>query len=795
MKNSLLLLLYFIGTTTVIAQIKISGAFKSKNNLPLDFAEIKITKNDSLIGNYFLENGIFETTVAAGSYKIELKQIDKILFSQTIVVQSNYSLGTIEVENSNELQEVFVEGKKKLIERKIDRLIFNVENSMASNSGGDALEVLKITPGVKIQNEQIKIIGKSSLSIMVDDKLIPMADYELANYLKSIPADGIKSIEVITTPPAKYDAAGNSGLLNIRLKKAKINTWNALVGATYIQRSKGLITPKTLFNYNKNKLTLSTLFNYIDGGKSFFEDEKNIFPIENWDYSYTQRLNYKRITSKIGLDYQLTPTSIIGTQIFYNNNIQKAPDSSQLNIANNISTQLTSNLQSIGFNRIDTQFKSLNLYNEILLDTLGKKVTINFDYFDNYSKNQRKVNGDFLQISANTTSFFTGDNLNDQNIRNFSGKLDLEIPSKIATFSLGSKITRSTTSNDISFFNSGFVPALVTNYSIQKNAFDYTEDIRALYISGSKKFNSKWETQLGLRLEATETQGFSSTLNQTTKNKYAKLFPSFYLSYVPTENSTFSASYNRRVSRPDFTLLNPNVFEANPFSRVIGNPFLQPAFVDNAELVYTYKNLENKIYYSYEDNMFGQLFIANIGSQTIDYVYENHLTTNRIGISESYIFDKFKWWTSNNALDVNYSASKSNSNLAIKDQKGISSRVSTNNDFTLNSKKTWLLNLSYWYSFPGVDGVFATKEASSMSATIQYLMLDKNLRFSLKMDDIFRTELERTSYVANGVSQKYLAYYDYQGVYFSITYKFGNKKVKIVDRELGNEDEKGRSGN
>ncbi len=788
-------ILFILLTTSVFSQVKVSGKFVSKNNVSLVLSEVLATSKDSTIIKRFIENGTFKITVPAGWCKLQVRQANKIVFTSILELISDTDIGTKEIENTTELQTVFVEGKKKLIERKIDRLIFNVENSTASGSGGDALEVLKVTPGVKVQSDKVTIIGKSTLSVMIDDKLLPLSDTELANYLKSIPSEGIKSIEVITTPPAKYDASGNSGLINIKLKKAKENSWNALIGTTYQRRSSNVASPKALFNFNKNKLTLSSLVNYVVGSKNFYEDEKNDFPLENWDYSSILIFKFKRIAANLGIEYQLTPWSLLGTQVFYNNINQKTPDNPQTLIYDNASSQLLRKLTSNGLEDRARNFKSLNLYNEILLDTIGKKVTLNFDYFDNYMKLQRNATGQYIINSPLLTSYFTGDNINNQIIKNFSGKVDIELPFKFLTLSLGSKISRSITNNDISFYNSGFVTTPISIYATQKNGFDYTEDIRALYVSGNKKFNSKWESQLGLRIEATQTLGYSVSLDQTTKNRYAKLFPTFYLTYTASENSTFSLSYNKRVSRPGFDILNPNVYQASPFQSVAGNPFLQPAFVDNAELVYTYKNLENKIYFSHEENMFGQLFDPNATTQQIKYINENHQTTNRIGISESYIFDKLKWWTSNNAFDLNYSKSSSSSMLAIEDQKGLSSRISSSNDFNLNSKKTWVFNLNYWYAFAGIDGITKTLDASSLSATLQHTMFDKNLKFSLKFDDILRTEVERISYSANGVSQKYRAYYDYQGLYFSVTFKFGNKKIKPIDRELGNEDEKGRIGN
>jgi hypothetical protein len=174
-----------------------------------------------------------------------------IIYSICFFSQENKkdSIGNI---LEKQIQEVEIQAKKKLVERKIDRLVFNVENSISA-IGGDALDALKITPGLRVHNDKISMIGKSGMSVMVDDKLIQLSGEDLINYLKTISSDNIKSIEVITTPPAKYDAEGNSGIVNIKLKKTKPNQWSASFKSSYIQSTypKGSVGGN--FNYKKNK--------------------------------------------------------------------------------------------------------------------------------------------------------------------------------------------------------------------------------------------------------------------------------------------------------------------------------------------------------------------------------------------------------------------------------------------------------------------------------------------------------------------------------------------------------------
>ena len=205
--NRTLLALFVFLCSNLSAQIKISGKVIDDKNNPVEFAEIiQFDKDSTAIKSGFTnEKGDFILETHSGSYKLQIRQLNKIFLSRTIELISNLDLGTIVVDNINQLESVTVIGKKKLIEKKNDRLVFNIENTISA-TGGDGLDALKITPGVKVQNDKVYIIGKGSVSVMIDDRLIQLKEEDLGNYLKSISSDNIKSIEVITTPPAKYDA-------------------------------------------------------------------------------------------------------------------------------------------------------------------------------------------------------------------------------------------------------------------------------------------------------------------------------------------------------------------------------------------------------------------------------------------------------------------------------------------------------------------------------------------------------------------------------------------------------------
>ena len=254
-RHLLSLLLIILFQNQVFSQIKISGQIKNEKNNPVEFIEIQLQNKDSIIFKSELTNaeGKFILETEKGEYSLLVRQLGGIYHKQKINVNQDTYIGIINItEKEQQLQEVVITSKKKLIEKKVDRLVFNVENSISA-SGGDAIDALKLTPRVKVQNEQISMIGKSGMLIMIDDRIIQLSGDDLINYLKTLKSDDIKSIEVITNPPAKYNAEGNSGILNIKLKKAKNDAWSASVRTLYQQASYPTGAFGTGYNLQKNK--------------------------------------------------------------------------------------------------------------------------------------------------------------------------------------------------------------------------------------------------------------------------------------------------------------------------------------------------------------------------------------------------------------------------------------------------------------------------------------------------------------------------------------------------------------
>lgn len=777
------------------AQTNITGKILDKNtNAPIEFAEVILKPSDSsaLKGGITNSAGKFNIAVSPGNYEIEVIYVGQPLYNENLVVQNeDIDIGIIRADNSRALEEVLVVGRKKLIEQKIDRLIFNVGNSSKS-SQGDAIEVLKITPGVRVENSNLSMIGKGELQVMVDGRFIRLSGLDLINFLNTIPSENIDKIEVINNPPAKYEASGNSGLINIVLKNANENSWNAMLKGTYLQRTKPTWRTTGIFNLKKDRFTLSTRFAYYHQFVSFERNRNSFFPEELWQVANPVNIETEGYVATADIGYQITDKWEIGGQYYYNGTLVGVDVDQTTRIIDRNSENEIKKIRSQGDEPQYPRRHLVNLYNKVEIDSSGKNMVLNLDYFrDTNPYNDKNYEGVSINYEPEETKFFKSTNQYVRDVTNYSASLDVEYPLVWIDLDFGGKFSNLKSDNDISFYNSGFKEVPVFDIQLENSEFDYRENISSLYMSANKSFGKNWSTQIGLRLEGTTVDAHSGDSDIRRNDDYTNVFPTFYLSYEAADNSVFSLNYSRRIERPSFFDLNPNLYYQNPFQAYSGNPYLQPAYIDNIELSNIYKDLVTKLYFSYEKNVFGEVPLPDINSNTTLYTVENYLNRSRIGLSENYSFNSVNWWTSNLSLNVNYS--KSSFELeSVNSQEGFNSFISATNDFELNAQKTILGGVNYWYSFPGVDGIFKTKARSSFDVSLKFLLLNKNLNITLRGSDLFRDALQQRTTNINGVRQELNSYFDTRQFWLILTYKFGNQDIKTRENKGGNQEERNR---
>lgn len=774
--------------------LKLKGKIASKT-ASLEWADISIINSEGKIvdGTTTKQDGTFEINLKKGSYKIDVSLLGFEEYEKKILLENDTDLGTVILkENATNLVEVVVQSKKKTIEQKTDRLVYNLENNV-TNVGGDALSAINTAPGVVVKNDAISILGKGTSRVMIDGKIIELAGEELNNFLKSISASDIKNIEIISNPPAKYEAEGTGGLINIIMKKGVRDSWKNTITASYDQNKYGIYTLRDNFFYNKNKIRFSASVNGKTGYKNVEEISKVYFQEGLSNLKVTTKMKNENLSGKLALDYDFSEKTSVGFQFI---NDRNNPDFQSDIIIDRYNTQNLLENYTIN-NSFADRASGNQTYNAHLiakLDSLNRKLSFDVDYFNYNSKFDREfvandyaADGNFINVNQ------SGRNISNQDIDNWSFKGDMEHPLQAINLSYGAKMSFTNSISDVFFYNTiTGAPVLDPN---QSNRFKYTENNQAIYINGDKIINEKWNLQFGLRLENTKTNGFSETMNQTTENNYLKLFPTFYASYKKNENNSFSLNYGKRINRPRFDLLNPFRIYISSNSYSEGNPFLKPSFSDNFEFAHSYKEiLRTRVFVNAITNGYGILFTSNPETNTQIITRENYFKNLNYGIGESYSATISDWWQSENSLYFLGAKTEFIKDINATPSNSLQIDFSTNNTFILG--KTTKLQIDFSYATPFKSGLYEVGYASSFDIGFKQDLFNKTMQIAFLANDIFNTSyLKDFTSVVNGIKQVYSQKESNRFVRLSVVYNFGNKKINVKERAFGNQEEKKRTGN
>lgn len=790
------LLIFLVLPLFCLAQstLKLKGKIASET-APLEWADISILNQEGKIihGTTTKQDGSFEIILKSGSYKIGISLSGFADYEKEISLEKDTDLGTIILkENETKLVEVIVQTKKKTIEQKTDRLVYNLENNVTT-TGGDALSAINTAPGVVVKNDLITILGKGTSRVMIDGRLIELTGEELNNFLKSISAADIKNIEIISNPPAKYEADGFGGLINIIMKKGVRDSWKNTTTASYDQNKYGIYTLRNNFFYNKNKFRFSASVNGKTGYKNADENLEMYFPDGLSNMASTTKVKNENLSGKLALDYDFSERTTFGFQILNDRNNPDFGSDIRIDKYN-----VQNELQNVTLNNSFTDKGSKNqTYNAHLitkLDSLDRKLSFDVDYFNYNSKFDR----DFVANNYTPDMEFidvnqAGRNISNQDIDNWSFKADMQHPFKAINLSYGAKMSFTNSVSDVLFYDTmSGNPVLDPS---QSNKFKYTENNQAVYINGDKKLNEKWNLQVGLRLENTQTNGFSETLNQENVNDYLKLFPTFYASYKRNENNTFSLNYGKRINRPRFDLLNPFRIYINSNSYSEGNPFLKPSFSDNFELAHSYKEvLRTSVFVNVIENGYGVIFTSIPETNTQIVTRENYFKGLNYGLGESYSASFGDWWQSENSVYFLGSETKFIKDINATPSNSMQIDFSTNNTFILG--KTTKLQMDFSYSTPVKSGLYEVGYASSFDIGFKQDLFNNKMQIALLANDIFNTSyLKDFVSVVNGVKQVYSQNESNRFVRLSVVYNFGNKKINVKERNFGNQEERKRTGN
>ncbi|WP_040472492.1 outer membrane beta-barrel family protein [Aquimarina agarivorans] len=704
----------------------------------------------------------------------------------------NFNLGEIILtEDISSLKEIVIQGRKKLIEKKVDRLIFNVGESTAA-SGGTAIDALKAAPRLRVQNEEIKIVAKGRTRVMINDRMINLEGSELTNYLKNIQSSAIKSIEVITNPPPKYDAEGNSGIINIKLKHNNDDHINTSVRSTYKQATYPTGVIGGAVNYKKTTTSLFSDINYTKG--SILNDLNYLIddPNQLWRENIQQRKFTKSLAYKVEIDQKINDKITIGA--LYSGNISE-PDKKDDDVIRLIDAS-TNNINSLIKTNAITEaqriYNTVNAHAVYDFHKEDKKLTLDLDYFNFNNTNKRSFSTTNFdnQNAPIPNSLFSANNEGKQNIDNYSINIDMEHPLEKISLNYGGKLSFSQTENDVLFLNT--TSGMPVFDATQSNEFDYNENTQALYFSATGKFSEKLTWKAGLRAENTDTKGNSVTLNQITEQSYFELFPTAYLSYQLTDNDILDINYGRRIDRPTFSFLNPFRWFLSNVSFFEGNPLLRPAFSHNIELSYSNsKNLIASLWYSKLNDGFEYIAIVDQVENTQQFIASNYYNSADIGLYTSLDLKINNWFDVSLNTNIYHTEAESTSPLLNPTLSGFSFEGGASTNFVLVKNRKLLFNMTYMYISDGISSLEKNEAYSQFDTAIRWQLFNKSLQISLVGNDLFKGNRSLITQQAIGFTTSYNHYRDDRSVRLSLVYNFG-KKLELPERNSKNSEEKNR---
>lgn len=786
--NYLLFASLFLLVNGSFAQYKIQGNIAVETPLSIS-VRIKDSLNFSQVTQTDQQGKFNFSNLKKGRYLLILSGPDFKTIQSSIILNADTVISFNPAKNTIDLKDVEINLKKNLIEKKLDRTVFNVAGNVVA-IGTDALELMAKVPGIRVVNDRVSLVGKGGVNIMINDKLTPLSEEDLANYLRSISSDQIAKIEVITNPSAKYDAQGNNGLINIVLKKDIAEGFKGTANLGFTQAIYPTGSAGGNLSFRKDKMTLFSNFNIRKGSSVPFEQSNVFYPTQTWNVVNKDR-NFRVVPSgQLGLDYQASKNTVMG--LSYNagrTNFQSEENikTRVLNKTQNLDSLLNSDANA----KIKSHYNSANFYLKQILDTLGKQFMINADWFKYDDDKQRFFDNTSYDLHGQIVpnSFAQYLSASQQKIDLYTIKADVDLPYPVLNLSIGAKLSFIRNQSDVAFYK--MKDSFYEIDQEQSNQFSYTENTQSLYLNLNKTIK-RWDFQAGMRAEYTQTAGIS--MNSSTGNDYLKFFPTLFIVYRSNEKSQFSLNYGRRINRPAYKKLNPFRWYSNQYSYTEGNPFLQPSYNNNIEFSHTYARvLTSTLSFSNTNNGYNEVNFTDVNTNTQILRPVNLITADHYQLSNSITFNPMNWFGSTNQLDVFYTRSNSSIAATIPDLNGFGAYFSTLNQLVLNKSKTIMGDLNFWYQFPGTNDLNKMKSQYSLDIGLKKLMLDKKLQLALNATDVLKSSRQRYSSVVNHIRQEYNNYYDSQYLRFSIRYNFGNEKLKQQDRKPGNEEERRRS--
>lgn len=807
MKQTFTLLIALAASWSAIAQ-DIKGKVLDDKDNPMPGANVILlqAQDSSEVKYSFAEEDgtyLFEG-IAAGKYIVRADDyVGNRFYSPSFDFSgtTTHEVGAIQTgDQKQELEGVTVIARRPIVELQADKTVFNIDSTINA-VGQNGLDLMRKSPGVLVdKDENITMSGKNGVRLYIDGRPSPLTGSELSEYLKTIQSSSIDAIEIITSPSAKYDAQGNAGIINIRLKKNNLVGTNGSVNLGYAIGVFNKYNGGVNLNHRNGKFNFYGNYN-INRGHHWNEThfDRNLadssFQQDVYSISHSLSHNYKA-----GVDYYMSEKSVIGAGISGNARDMNSTNNNVMGIYHTPSNTLARRLLSN--NSMESARSNFN-------------TNLNYAYTDKNSGKSLLVDAEYglynirtEQIQPNVYTDEAGNYLYENRykigaptrIQITSGKADWEQNFLKGRLGVGAKVSFINTDNDFSFSN--HTGGLYVEDSLRSNEFDYKENIQAAYAQYSRQFTGIAFTA-GLRVENTTTEGQSIGLtdqsgsiqpyDSTFTNQYLHLFPSVGLTFNKNPMSQFSIAYSKRIDRPNYQDLNPFEFKMDDYSYRKGNIRLQPQITHNFSLSHSYRYMLNtKLEYSRVQDVFAEL--VDTSGFRLFQTKANLATQDMISLNVSFPFQYRKWSTFVN-LNSYYAMFKAD----YGEGRTVNLDVFSFNTYAQVSYKIndWLsAEMSGWYTAPSIwQGTFRSIAMGGVDVGAQARVLQGKGTIRASVGDIFGT-MKWGGY-SNFVGQEVTAWGRWESTQLRLNFSYNfasGSKINTRKRETAGQDEKSRAG-
>ncbi|HEY1039440.1 MAG TPA: outer membrane beta-barrel family protein, partial [Bacteroidia bacterium] len=746
------------------------------------------------------ENGNFKLNeFSKGIYLLRITAFGyKSFCTAPIVVDSATALSSLAIvlyPGEINLNEVSVSAIRPTVEFKKGNITVNVENSPLAK-GNTAYDLFLKLPGLGIDNNVISLNGKPGVTVMIDGRVQQLTNIQLMNLLKTINAESIEKMELLKNPPVKYDAAGTSGMVNIRMKKNKLVGFNGSMYTSSSQGFYGRTASGISLNYKAEKIALFSSVDYNAGYYQVLAKFNRNFTTDTFVTTMSAFNSLKDLEKglnyKLGADWLVNEKNTIGFKIDGGPGYYLSEGVGKTNVSPG---------NDMGFEHLDVitrnpdrwMINNYNLNAEHSFDTLGTVLSFVTDYTRLSEIISSDIQNRFSDVNYQATlpaNIYRNNNKLSTDI--LAAKFDFtKVIDDVSSLQAGTKAGFITTANNYVFErqdnNSGYYlkdTGLSNNYS-------YTEQTYAVYINYTRSIK-KINMEVGLRGENTSLVGRNTEKGFELKRNYFNVFPNVTVEYAVSEKQNITLNLNRRIDRPQYNDLNPFRYYRDQYQYDEGNPFLLPHYSNTIELTHNYKeSISNSFTYTRIDNVMLHYTIQNDSTKVFNETIKNMKLNNNF--SYLFFFQKSlrSWWNiSANAL-VSYIEYQG-------DVKGVKFRTasffytpSLTSTFII-PKKTKLEVLAFYRSGKN-NGLVQVRDRWMLSFAVKKSFFKDKLDCSVGVNDVFFTGYFRTGVKFANQNWNYHVTQDSRRFTLSINYNFG--RTKQEEREINsNEDEKGRLG-